>query len=322
MEASEQEAVSREDAETPPKEVNSNSSHAPSDVTSCPAEASPEVTEPEQSAELPATPQTPTDGAVVVQCGSKNPASEKLQRVRKWSLSKYKVTRQALSERLGRGSRTVDLQLEPRLELLRDDRLRYQNVTRLAAALAAQLAQFSATQRTLGDAFSELSAKTPALHVEFGLNAEAQRFLSKSSETLTAAIGAFTSDMDTLVNKTMEDTMINAKQYEEARMEYDAYRVDLEELNLGPRDASTLPRLEEAQRDFQGQRERFQRVREGLTIKVQLLEENRVKVLQQQLWRLQGALAAHGLSCHAFLQQNTRLLPGPTDPAPSWLEES
>ncbi len=49
------------------------------------------------------------------------------------------------------------------------------------------------------------------------MNAEAQRFMSKSGEALTAAINAFTSDMNTLVNKTIEDTMINAKQYETAR---------------------------------------------------------------------------------------------------------
>ena len=53
--------------------------------------------------------------------------------------------------------------------------------------------------------------------VEFGVNAEAQKFLSKSGETLTEAINSFTSDMNTLVNKTIEDTMINAKQYETAR---------------------------------------------------------------------------------------------------------
>lgn len=152
-------------------------------------------------------------------------------------------TRQALSEKLGRGSRTVDLELEPRLELLKDDRQRYNNVTKLAQTLANQLAQFTVTQKTLGDAFSDLSVKTPPLHVslpdlfypheekpllsqtfaifvnqvEFGVNAEAQKFLSKSGETLTAAINSFTTDMNTLVNKTIEDTMLNAKQYEAAR---------------------------------------------------------------------------------------------------------
>lgn len=53
--------------------------------------------------------------------------------------------------------------------------------------------------------------------VEFGANAEAQKFLSNSGRSLSEAIGAFTSDMNTLINKTIEDTMLNAKQYETAR---------------------------------------------------------------------------------------------------------
>ncbi|XP_070710480.1 arfaptin-1-like [Pempheris klunzingeri] len=325
MEEVEQRGVTEE--ETPPREVNSNCNHGDDIVTSCPAETTPDVTmETGQSKapDLQVTPQTP--GPVVVQGNNKNPASEKLQRVRKWSITTYKCTRQALSEKLGRGSRTVDLDLEPRLELLKDDRQRYENVTKLAQTLANQLAQFSVTQKTMGDAFAELGLKTPGLHVEFGLNAEALKFLSKSGETLTAAINTFTADMNTLVNKTIEDTMINAKQYEAARIEYDAYRVDLEELNLGPRDAVTVPKLERAQTDFQSQRERYQKIRDDLSTKVKLLEENKVKVLHNQLWLLHGAVAAHSLSCHGFLEKNiseaSEHLNDPSVDTPSWLEES
>ncbi|XP_029310482.1 arfaptin-1-like [Cottoperca gobio] len=303
--------------DTGPRDANSNCNHGNSCVTSCPAEAAPEV-------HMEVTPQKL--GPVVVQGNNKNPAGEKLERVRKWSVTTYKCTRQALSEKLGRGSRTVDLDLEPRLELLKDDRQRYDNVTKLAQTLANQLAQFTVTQKTLGDAFTELSLKTPTLHVEFGVNAEAQKFLSKSGETLTTAITAFTFDMNTLVNKTIGDTMINAKQYEAARIQYDAYRVDLEELNLGPRDDITLPKLELAQKDFQSQRERYQKIRDDLSVKVKLLEENKVKVLHNQLWLLQSAVAAHSLSCQSFLQQNIRQageqLTSPGVDAPSWLEES
>ncbi|XP_068569268.1 arfaptin-1-like [Cebidichthys violaceus] len=300
--------------ETPRREANNNCNHTDGDVTSCPAEAP----------GLPATSQKP--GLVVVQGNTKNPASEKLEMVRKWSITTYKCTRQALSEKLGRGSRTVDLDLERRLELLKDDRRRYEGVTKLAQMLANQLAQFSVTQKTLGDAFAELSLKTPTLHVEFSVNADAQKFLSKSSETLTASVNSFTSDMNTLVNKTMEDTMLNAKKYEAARIEYDAYRVDLEELNLGPRDAITLPKLELAQKDFQSQKDGYQRIREDLSVKVKLLEENKVKVLHKHLWLLHSSVAAHSLSCHSFLQQNIRRVAdhqnNPAVDAPSWLEES
>lgn len=75
------------------------------------------------------------------------------------------ATRQALAERLGRGSRTVDPDLESRLDLLRLDRQRYQHVSQLAQTLANQLAEFTATQSSLGDAFAELGVKTPPLHV-------------------------------------------------------------------------------------------------------------------------------------------------------------
>ncbi|KAM4564240.1 arfaptin-1-like [Fundulus diaphanus] len=314
-----------EEKESPPKEANGDHTDEDSPDPSAEAAADPPV-ETDQSKGVTATPQRPNGGPVIIQASSKNPASEKLERVRKWSVSKYKCTRQALAERLGRGSRTVDLDLEPRLELLRDDRQRYDHMTKLAQTLAGQFAQFSVTQKTLGDAFSELSFKTRDLHVEFGMNAEAQKFLSKSTENLTAAINSFTCDMNTLVNKTIEDTMINAKQYEAARIEYDAYRVDLEELNMGPRDATTLPKLEQAQKTFQGQRERYEKVRDDLAVKVKLLEENRVKVLHNQLWLLHSAVAAHSLSCHSFLEKNMQqalehLSVSSVEP-PSWLEES
>lgn len=316
--------------EDPSREVNSNCNHTRNDATSCPAEAPPAVTmETGQSKveppDLPVTPQKLGNGPVVVH-GNNKTASEQLQRVRKWSINTYKCTRQALSEKLGRGSRTVSLELEPRLELLKDDRQRYDHVTKLAQTLANQLAQFTVTQKTLGDAFTELSLKTPMLHVEFGVNAEAQKFLSRSGETLTAAVNNFTSDVNTLLNKTIEDTMMNAKQYEAVRIEYDAYRVDLEELNLKPRDATNLPKLERAQKDFQSQRERYQNIRDDLSVKLKLLDENKVKVLRHQLWLLHGAVAAHSLSCHSFLEQNIQQAAirhsSPGVGAPSWLEDS
>lgn len=55
------------------------------------------------------------------------------------------------------------------------------------------------------------------LQEEFGYNADTQKLLSKNGETLLAAINFFISSVDTLVEKTIEDTMISIKQYEIAR---------------------------------------------------------------------------------------------------------
>ncbi|XP_056156309.1 arfaptin-1-like [Lampris incognitus] len=256
--------------------------------------------------------------------GNKNLAVEKLDKVCRWSITTYKCTRQVLSEKMGRGSRTVDLDLEPRLEVLSDDRQRYSHVTKLAQTLANQLAQMSLTQKSLGDAFADLSLKTPKLHAEFGLNADTQKFLSRTGETLVEAVNSFTANMNTLVNKTIEDTMINVKQYETARIEYDAYRCDLEELNMGPRDASTLPKLEQSQKTFQVQRDKYLKTRNDLSTKLKLLEENKVKVLHNQLWLLHSAVSSYSSSCQHRVEENRKRvsLLDPSVASLSWLEDS
>lgn len=38
-----------------------------------------------------------------------------------------------------------------------------------------------------------------------------------------------------------------------------------------------MPKLEQAQKDFQSQRERYQKIRDDLSVKVKLLEENKVR---------------------------------------------
>uniref|UniRef100_A0A8D2ZK09 ADP-ribosylation factor interacting protein 1 (arfaptin 1) n=1 Tax=Scophthalmus maximus TaxID=52904 RepID=A0A8D2ZK09_SCOMX len=248
----------------------------------------------------------PVGGALVLSDDLKNPAMEKLDLVRKWSINTYKCTRQILSEKLGRGSKTVDLELEAQIEVLRDNKRKYQNVIKLAQTLANQLSQMMQTQRQLGDAFADLSLKSPELHEEFGYNADTQKLLSKNGETLLGAITFFIASVNTLVDKTIEDTMINIKQYEVARVEYDAYRTDLEELNLGPRDAITMPKIEQSQQQFQLHREKYERMRNDVSVKLKFLEENKVKVLHNQLILFHNAIAAYYAGNQQQLEQTLK----------------
>ena len=52
---------------------------------------------------------------------------------------------------------------------------------------------------------------------EFIYNAETQRTLTKNGETLLGALNFFVSSVNTLCNKTMEDTLLTVKLYEQAR---------------------------------------------------------------------------------------------------------
>lgn len=60
------------------------------------------------------------------------------------------------------------------------------------------------------------------------------------------------------------------------RLEFDAYRSDLEELSLGPRDAAAMARIDAAQQQYQVQKEKYERLRSDVTIKLKFLEENKV----------------------------------------------
>ncbi|XP_055064446.2 arfaptin-2b isoform X8 [Misgurnus anguillicaudatus] len=252
-------------------------------------------------------------------------AVEKFDIVKKWGLNTYKCTKQMISERFGRGSRTVDLELEAQIEVLRETKRKYENVLRLARDLTNHFYSMVQTQHALGDTFADLSQKSPELRDEFGYNAETQKLLCKNGETLLGAINFFVSSINTLVNKTMEDTLMTIKLYENARLEFDAYRADLEELNLGPRDAVTIARIEAAQQQYQIHKDKYERLRSDVTIKIKFLDENKVKVMHKQLLLFHNAISAYFAGNQQQLEQtlkqfNIKLKPPGAD-KPSWLEE-
>ncbi|KAM9332854.1 arfaptin-2b isoform 2-T2 [Pholidichthys leucotaenia] len=252
-------------------------------------------------------------------------AVEKLESLRTWGLNTYKCTKQMISERFGRGSRTVDLELEAQIEVLRDTKRKYENVLRLARALTNHFYNMVQTQHALGDTFADLSQKSPELRDEFGYNAETQKLLCKNGETLLGAINFFVFSINTLVNKTMEDTLMTIKMYENARLEFDAYRSDLEELSLGPRDAAAMTRIDSAQQQYQLHKEKYERLRSDVTIKLKFLEENKVKVMHKQLLLFHNAISAYFAGNQQQLEQtlkqfNIKLRPPGAD-KPSWLEE-
>ncbi|XP_077596087.1 arfaptin-2-like isoform X1 [Stigmatopora nigra] len=264
-------------------------------------------------------------GSQIADEAGRGVAVEKLETVKKWGLNTYKCTKQMISERFGRGQRTVDTELEAQMELLRDTKRKYENVLRLARALTNHFYNLVQTQHALGDAFADLSQKSPELRDEFGYNAETQKLLCKNGETLLGAVNFFVSGINTLVNKSMEDTLMTIKMYENARLEFDAYRSDLEELSLGPRDAAGVARIEAAQELYRIQKDKYERLRSDVVVKLKFLEENKVKVMHKQLLLFHNAISAYFAGNQEQLEQtlqqfNIKLKPPGAD-KPSWLEE-
>lgn len=213
----------------------------------------------------------------------------KMEALKKWTVSTYKYTKQMVSEKMGRRTRTVDTEMEKHILGLRETQTRYANLLKISRQFTSQFQQIIATEKLLGEAFTELSLKSPDLQDEFNQNACLQKVVSKNGEALISALTFFTENLQTLSTKTIDDTIITIREYESARIEYDAYRTDLETFEA----QGESFRTEEAKKAYLAQKEKFESLRNNLQIKMRFLEENKAKVMRKQLLILHNSLAAY-----------------------------
>lgn len=162
--------------------------------------------------------------------------------IKEWSISTYKCTRQLVNEKMGKSQRTVDSALEGEIERLKDTQRRYQQILKTAKEMMSIYSNLIMQQQQLYENLNELAMKenkadevqitngdssgteTMNLTNDFKQNAAMLKNLSKNGEKLILALKFFCSNLHTLVNKTIEDTMITIRCYENARLEYDAER--------------------------------------------------------------------------------------------------
>lgn len=262
---------------------------------------------------LTPSPPTPNDA----DAGSILKTSSRMENLKNWSISTYKCTKQLMLEKLGKSSRTVDAELEAQIDQLRDTQKKYLNILRLARAMTSHFYNLVQTQQALGETFSDLAQKSPELQEEFLYNSETQRNLSKNGDSLLGALNFFTSALNTLCNKTIEDTLLSIRQYEAARVEYDAYRTDLEGSSKG--DAAALHHA------LQLHQQQFLKLRAEVAIKIKFLDENRLKVMHKQLLLFHNAISAYfsgnQAALEATLKQFNIKVKTPNSTFPSWLEQ-
>ena len=167
--------------------------------------------------------------------------------------------------------------------MLKETQIKYTELLKLAEQMMQHFQRMTNSQRDLAAAFADLEMKSPeSAELQYGLNnsVETQRSLIMNGEILLGALSFFISNLTTLVHTTMEDSIVTVKAYESARLEYDAYLTHLEFLSL-------------AKHQHDIHKEKFDKLRTTLTIKLGFLEENKVKVMQKQLLLFQNATSAY-----------------------------
>ncbi|UJR10862.1 hypothetical protein I4U23_015050 [Adineta vaga] len=220
--------------------------------------------------------------------------------LRQWSTRTFKFTRQVFHERIGQCTRTQDSELEQKIELFRETKRQYEYLLKEARQMSIHFAGLLQTQRSLSQSFIELqriSTGTFDLCEQFARNGHCQQVLGHNGDALLYSINAFVGALQTLVTKTMEDTLMTLKAYEKSRIEYDAYRYDYElVLAQNPSGGVTLSNSEEyIERQYHHFKDRYEKLKTNLTVKLHLLENNRIKVMQQQLALFHNAIGSYYL---------------------------
>lgn len=196
---------------------------------------------------------------------------------KEWGTHQLKITKQMVQEKFGSGIRTVDTDLEKRIEDLRDTQRKYAQLISLANQFQSTFVPLLETQKSMAEHFAFMSIRAPELSTQFHYNAETQKVISRNGESLLEAMKHFVSNMQTVSSKTMEDTLQTVKTYEAARLSYDAYRTECDNLR---KQAATSQKasnsLAVVSAEFDKHKKKFEQLRQDVDIKLKLLDENKV----------------------------------------------
>lgn len=226
--------------------------------------------------------------------------------IKEWSITTFKCGKQLVNERLGKSQRTVDSVLENEIERLKETQDRYRQIQKSADEMVNIYSNLIVKQQMLCETFNELAMKEnkqtadqpqmsngnsnnepPTLNLtcDFKQNAAMLKNLSKNGEKLILALKFFSSNLNTLVNKTIEDTMITIRCYEKARLEYDAEKNSVS--NLLPAQAVTTNTEK-----LISTKAKYEKLKEDVAIKLQFLDENKNKVIHKQLILFHNAFSS------------------------------
>merc|ERR1711935_171409 len=233
---------------------------------------------------------------------------QKIIEVKDWGLKSFRITKQVMNEKLGKGTRTVDFVLEEKIEKIKDTKSRYTRLLELAKLLQTQVAAVQGTKRAMAEVFTDLSHKQRELEGEMLANGQAFNAVNEHSNTLVKTLETFTDGLKTLVERTIQDSLDTITKYEKTRVEFDAYRTNMEEVQMAPRRDMTGQKLREAQMQMDRARAEYERKRQDVAVKLQLLDENRIKVMRQQLVLLHSATVAYFNGAHDKLAESLKLL--------------
>ena len=106
-------------------------------------------------------------------------------------------------------------------------------------------------------------------------------------------INSFVSNLNTLCTKTIEDTLITIRSYEAARLEYDANRFELEQIQSNTKVETKRHEINSMEQEIARYKEKYEKLKNDVSVKMKFLDENRIKVMKKQLTLFHNSIASY-----------------------------
>eukprot|EP00045_Choanoeca_perplexa_P007579 m.69460 g.69460 ORF g.69460 m.69460 type:complete len:349 (-) comp14128_c0_seq1:1217-2263(-) len=195
------------------------------------------------------------------------------------------VWKQSWNERAGKATKTIDLDLQPRFDLLRSLQSEYKTLCEVAKSMAKHVDSSAKTHEAIGTRLDSLS-KVEDSNVQGLFQTQGQFMIvySRNLMGLFEAITFFQTQMSKILSQ-LEATLKVVRGYESVRLEYDGYRVDYEKQKAADRN------VEVAEAKFLDAYTKFQSSREDTMQCLKDFDSDKAKALKQQFTGLINAYA-------------------------------
>jgi len=224
--------------------------------------------------------------------------------LRQWTWKTFETTRQFFQEKFGLHHRTMDPELEQQIQTLEESRRHYHTILTQAKQLSIHFTAIIQLQKDFSESLNDIqrfSLSSDDLTDTIVRNSQCQKMLANHGDPLLKCLNHFIDRLQILVYATMDDLFRTVKVYETARYEYDSLRGDYDLIpNTNPNEiVNPSVVLSSSGKDHQGEekcrqsRQRYERAKDDLNIKLKLLEQYRIQLLRQELMNLHQSIGTY-----------------------------
>ena len=212
-----------------------------------------------------------------------------------------RIAKQWVNEKYGQGTKTIDQEVYEKVNRLKGEKSLYQKLLKQSKQYLDDHKRMQKSQVAFGELLKEVGSKTPEAATSLNISGNTQCRIAHAQEPNGLALYRLASAIETLVTKTMEDSMSSATRLATTRLEFDAIRTELDEIQ---RKQGGLPSNDvKLLHKYRGIQETYGKQREELLVKLQLLEENRIRVLKTTMETFDSSQAKAISDCHQISLQ-------------------